>query len=89
MMTALNTLLVGAVGMASLIAATFFIRFWRATRDRFFLFFAASFATLSLDWVALALTDLRGETRHYLYMVRLFAFALIIAGAVDKNRRAR
>ena len=88
-MTILHAMLLGAVGMASLVAAAFFVRFWRATHDRFFLFFAASFATLALDWVALALTALHGETRHYLYVVRLFAFALIIAGVVDKNRRAR
>jgi hypothetical protein len=27
------------------------------------------------------------EAQHYVYLVRLFAFALIIAGIVDKNRR--
>ena len=34
--------LLGAVAMASLVAAAFFWRFWRQTHDRFFMLFAAA-----------------------------------------------
>jgi Family of unknown function (DUF5985) len=64
------------------------VRFWRTTRDRLFLFFAGAFATLALNRVSLALVDPALELQHYVYLVRLFAFLLLIVGIVDKNRRA-
>ena len=35
--------LLGAIAMASLVAALFFFRFWRQTHDAFFLLFATAF----------------------------------------------
>jgi len=40
---AMITFILGAIAMADLIAALFFLRFWKKTRDRFFLFFSAAF----------------------------------------------
>ena len=39
-----HPMLMGAVAMASVVAALFFLRFWSQTRDHLFLFFAAAFA---------------------------------------------
>ena len=39
----MDFMLLGAISMASLIAGLFFLRFWKDTGDRFFLFFAVSF----------------------------------------------
>jgi len=39
----MNQLLLGAIAMACLTISLFFLRFWQKSRDRFFLFFAASF----------------------------------------------
>jgi hypothetical protein len=39
----MDFVLLGAISMASLIAGLFFLRFWKDTGDRFFLFFAVSF----------------------------------------------
>ena len=86
-MSTLHTLMLGALAMSSSVAAAFFFRFWKSSRDRLFLFFSAAFGTLAVDWGALALVDLADERRHYLFALRLCAFALIIAGIVDKNRR--
>jgi hypothetical protein len=36
----MNAALLGAIAMASLVAALFFLRFWRDTKDRLFLFFS-------------------------------------------------
>ncbi len=77
----------GAIAMASLVAALFFLRFWRDTGDRFFLFFAAAFSVEVINRMALGLGDLSEETEPFLYMVRLFSFLLILAAIVDKNRR--
>ncbi len=79
----------GAIAMASLVAALFFLRFWRDTGDRFFLFFAAAFGMEVINRMALALGELSEETEPFLYMVRLFSFLLILAAIVDKNRRKR
>ena len=77
--------MLGAIAMACVVAACFFLRFWRKTRDRLFGLFAVSFGVLALNWVALAFT--RGdEVRVMLYAVRLVAFVVILVAIVDKNR---
>ena len=37
----MNHMLLGGIAVGSFIAGLFFLRYWRITRDRFFLFFAA------------------------------------------------
>ena len=76
----------GASSVAAGVAALFFLRFWRQTRDRFFLLFALAFLALSLNWLGLAATSRGDETRTYFYLLRLAAFVLIIGAIVDKNR---
>jgi len=72
--------------MGSWGAGVFFLRFWRQTRDRLFLFFALAFWILVADWTSRELVTPSDETRHYFFLLRLAAFVLIIAGIVDKNR---
>lgn len=69
------------------VAALFFFRFFRSTSDRLFLFFAASFAVFSLNWLFLALLHAPQESRHLVFLLRLLAFGLILVGIWDKNRR--
>jgi hypothetical protein len=76
----------GALTMSSVIAALFFLRYWRLTRERLFAFFSVAFAVMALNWVELAIADPGMETRHHAYIIRLVAFVLIIIGIVDKNR---
>ncbi len=84
----LNTFLWGASAAVSWTIGLFFLRFWRDTRDRFFLLFATAFWVLALNWVGLALTDPRDEARMLLYVIRLFAYLAVLAAIVDKNRAA-
>ncbi|HTQ05141.1 MAG TPA: DUF5985 family protein [Polyangiaceae bacterium] len=77
----------GAIASLCAVAGLFFFKFWRQTRDRLFFAFALGFATLSLHWAALGILHPSNETKHYLFFVRLLAFAFIIAGVVGKNRR--
>jgi hypothetical protein len=77
----------GALAMGCAMTAVFFLRFWTVTRDRLLLYFALGFAVFSGHWAAFAIINPSVETRHLLYIVRLIAFALIIAGIIEKNRR--
>lgn len=83
----LHMLMQGALVMATSMAAVYFLRFWRASQDRLFLLFALAFVTLAVDWAALALMRTHAESHRYIFVVRLLAFVLIIAGIIDRNRR--
>ncbi len=75
--------------MASLIAALFFVRYWRASRERLFGFFALFFAGMTANWTVLALIDHPGDEARQApaFMIRLIASAILIIGIIDKNRR--
>lgn len=89
MMDTVNLVLVGAVAMASAIAALFFLRFWRQTRDSLFLFFAAAFGLDALTRLILGMGKLSEETEPLIYLARLVTFCLIIIAIVRKNRPGR
>ncbi|MGD9765134.1 MAG: DUF5985 family protein [Candidatus Binatia bacterium] len=82
----MSQILLGAIGMASLTAALLFVRFWRTTRDRFFLFFAASFFIEGFNRFLLGLYGSPSEDTPLFYLIRLCAFLLIAAAIIDKNR---
>jgi hypothetical protein len=82
----MNLLLIGAIAMASLVAGLFFLRFWRDTRDSFFLFFAASFLLEAGNRIALGLSRDPNEGSPLFYLVRLVSFLLILVAIVQKNR---
>lgn len=77
----------GAIAMASIIAALFFLRFWRDTGDRLFGIFAAAFFLLASTRVGLVLSRAQMEEQTLWYWVRLAAFLLILVAIIDKNRR--
>ncbi len=78
----------GAVTLACLLVGMKFLKFWRASRDRFFLWFAAAFWVFATGWVIRAFADATAEDMHYVYVPRLLAFVLILAAILDKNRKA-
>jgi len=77
----------GVIATLSLIAALFFLRFWRRTGDQFFLLFALAFAIDGASRLALAAIHLPDEFEPYAYLPRLVTFGLIIAAVVLKNRK--
>jgi hypothetical protein len=81
--------MLGATAALCVVAALFFLRFWRQTRDRLFAYFSVAFGLLAGNWTALALIPAEHESRTLAYVVRLVAFALILVGVVDKNRSSR
>ncbi len=83
----MNLMLLGAIAMGLMVAGLFFLRFWRDTRDRFFLFFAIAFFILGANRIAQGLNPLSTEQEPYFYLVRFFAYLLILIAIVDKNRK--
>jgi hypothetical protein len=79
----------GMLAASYAVAALFFLRFWRQTGDRLFGFFAASFSLLLIQRVGLTFAPHWIEWLAPYYLIRLLAFALIIAAIIDKNRAAR
>jgi Family of unknown function (DUF5985) len=80
----------GVLAMASLIAALFFLRYWRASRERLFGFFSLAFLGMAAHWTVLAVIDhpVDEARQAYAYVVRLVAYVILIIGIVDKNRRS-
>ncbi len=85
-LSAVNHVILGAVAMASLVAALFFLHFWRTTHDRFFLLFALAFAIDAATRFALSLSGVSSEYEPFFYGSRLITFGLIIIAIIDKNR---
>ncbi len=86
-MNQLNLLISGAIAAAALVVTLFFLRFWRSTGDRFFLYFAVSFALEAITRTLLALSHDQGEQTPVFYLLRLVAYALILLAIIGKNRR--
>lgn len=85
----LKAMINGGLVMACLACALFFLRFWKTSRDRLFAFFSLAFGVMSLNWMALTLLQVDDERRHYLYVIRLVSFLLILYAIWDKNRAGR
>ncbi|HET6246862.1 MAG TPA: DUF5985 family protein [Tepidisphaeraceae bacterium] len=77
--------LFGCIVTACAIIGLFFFRFWWRRRDRLFICFATTFWLLGLDWLILACVK-PDEPQSPLYLVRLLAFIVLLAGIWDKNR---
>jgi len=79
----------GAITMGFLVAALFFLRFWRTTRDGLFLAFAFAFFLLGAGQALLTFTDMGDEDRSWLFLVRLAAFLCILLAIWRKNHTHR
>lgn len=79
-------MLLGAIATASIVIALFFLRFWRSTGDRFFLFFALSFFIDGVNRLLLAQTAQVSDDTPMYYLIRLLAYGLILYAIYDKNR---
>ena len=78
--------LLGIIVTCSLVAAGFFAKFWRATRDPLFLGFAAAFFLEGLNRMAFLFLEQPKEGDEVIYSVRLLSYLLILAAIAYKNR---
>jgi hypothetical protein len=78
--------LLGIIVTASLTAGIYFLKFWRRTGDPLFMAFAAAFIIEGLNRIVFLFMERPNEGSPLIYAVRLFAFLLILAAIVRKNR---
>lgn len=83
----MRSYLLGILMMGFGVAALFFVKFYRATRDRLFGAFAFAFALLALNQLAFAVVGARDEAVA-VYALRLLAYVVILLAIIDKNRRS-
>ena len=77
----------GALTIAYLVIALFFLRFWRRSSDRLFLWFAVAFAILGANRLSVSVRQLPDEVGTSFYWIRLAAYLVILGAIVDKNLR--
>lgn len=78
--------LLGIIVTCSFVAAGFFARFWRATRDPLFLGFGAAFFLEGLNRMAFLFLESPNAGDASIYLVRLLSYLLILAAIAYKNR---
>ena len=79
----------GAIAMGFTVAALFFLKFWRRTREGLFLAFSGSFLLLGITQALLTLSGVPTEERSWLYLLRLMAFLMLLAALWWQNRGGR
>lgn len=85
----MSALLSGALVMACLVIGLYFLRFWKSSRDPFFLYFALAFWIQGAQWGHSGLHAHLGDYSPLYYVMRLVAYALIVAAIVQKNLQKR
>lgn len=92
------TFFLAGVTMATFAASgLFFLKLWKASRDRFFLFFSIACGFLSLErflalFIGGAFSPLRSEASEFtiwIYLIRLLAFMMILFAIIEKNRKKK
>lgn len=84
-----QAVLLGAIASLCLVAAMFFLRYWRSTHDRFFLFLVAAFTMEGFNRFVAGWTGAWSEDSPTQYLVRLASYGLIVIAIIDKNRPRR
>lgn len=79
----------GAVTLGYLIAALFFLRFWRRTADRLFITFALAFVLFALNQGLAHAFAVYHEPTSFVYALRVLGFVLILYAIIDKNLSTR
>jgi uncharacterized membrane protein HdeD (DUF308 family) len=81
----LEPFLVGVIAMGSLTASLFFLKFYSRTRDSLFLAFALAFGIEAVNRAVTIEFEGPREGSPWTYVVRLFAFLIILTAIVRKN----
>ena len=81
----IETFLLGVIATASFVAGLFFLRFWKATRDRLFLAFAAFFFIEAINRIVLSGLQRPNEGSPWIYLIRLVALVILLFAILQKN----
>lgn len=86
----------GLATAAFLASALFFLKFYRASRDLFFLYFAWACVLLAAERILLLIVlppnfiNMRPpEAQAWVYLVRMAAYIMIIWAVIQRNRAGR
>ncbi len=82
----MNQFLLGSIAIGSFVIGLFFLRYWRSTGDRFFLYLMLSFWIETINRVAIAWTKALSEDAPVFYWVRLVSYVMILLAIWEKNR---
>lgn len=77
--------LVGVIATTSIAAGLFFFKFWKRTRDSLFLAFSVAFFIEGVNRCFTLRIEHPNEGNPWIYLVRLFAFLIILTGILYKN----
>jgi uncharacterized membrane protein HdeD (DUF308 family) len=91
-MAAVKLLVYGIIVAEEILLTFCFFRFWRASKQTIFAFFAAAFVVMGVHRVLLALSTAQGvqlgqQTAVFLW--RLASYLLILAGVIVNNAQRR
>ena len=88
----IDQMLGGAIVMGLAVAGVFFLRFWKRTHDRLFLFFAAAFGLLAVNRLLVGMFDIVREEQSWVYVLRLVVFVFFFVAFlflfVEAKRRS-
>lgn len=79
----------GAMTVGYIVLGLFFWKFWRRTHDSLFIIFAWAFWLMAANSIAVSAFGSYDLDVGWTYLLRLFAFVLIIIAIVNKNTAAR
>lgn len=80
-----DAFLLGCAAACSMVAALFFLKFWRSTRDVLFLAFALFFAIQSLNSAALLGVEHPNESSLWNSLIRFLAVIGVLGAILWKN----
>lgn len=81
--------LLGVITTSSLVAALFFLRFWRSTKDPLFLAFAAFFVIEGGSHAFVVGLSHPNEGSVWLFLVRLLSILAVLGAILWKNSSKR
>ncbi|MGE0870113.1 MAG: DUF5985 family protein [Kofleriaceae bacterium] len=79
----------GAVAVTCLAIGLKFLKYYRLSQDRFFVWFAVAFFTFGGGATWRVFSPHMWEHAHLVFLPRLAGFVLILIAIIDKNRHAR
>jgi hypothetical protein len=85
----MDDFLTGVATTGFLVAAVFFFRFWKTTRDSFFAILAIAFVLFAANQAGVALLEVSREEQSWIYLLRLVGFALLLVAIALKNMPGR
>lgn len=81
----IDQMLIGAIAVLNLVIMMYFLKFWKDTKDVFFILFAASFLIECVNRALYGLNADPFESNVEYYLVRMLAYLCIFAAIMLKN----